>query len=653
MNSPAPGFLKLERVVGRLVVEDGFPSREIAMQSVIDYEGFFLMTCGQPGERLTPNTAIDLIWQRHMLDTRNYMEDCRKWAGGYVHRHSGRIPGGFERSARHLNWNRQNWGHEPADVHSTGGSPDDYKFQTGERQPETLEQEELSWLLGKTRQALFARPGTALWVKDSLKLLDENPGLILEEYRRFLTLLIHPYGRLAPAKLIDELWHQHILHSRDYFNFCDRIAGRYLHHTPGYGQPHEIHRPAFNQTHATYQLHYGVAPAAEIWSHMGESSSCSSSPYEIDSANEVAIKLTPRSSTDFHKKNLHRILVLKGMTQARWDDFLTEVESVPLLPPPAWEDWVKTSKFRWRAGYAFIYSVLLIIFINNFDPNLFFIDGGPNEPIVIRLEPLIMFFGFLYWIPCMMSIFKPTYRRVTPAIIDESKLSDLISEYQDRFGGLGITVARSASDIIVSARFSLDAEKPDSSFAQAFRQQQSGTIKGMKSFGFIPSVKIRQSSSNSKLIISKEKSGVTSTLDKAFGLSVFFVGLFLMTVSLMTLETNYLFFGFSVLVTLLALFSVVFSRGITIDKQTQEVCFWWGIKSLVFSRQILSDYSTVAYLEVISETSIVSRAIIQGAGMPEIVIGTSDQMELKEVRSIVEKTAEFLGIRFVEETTKA
>ncbi|WET81168.1 hypothetical protein P3102_08085 [Amycolatopsis sp. QT-25] len=39
-------------------------------------------------------------------------------------------------------------------------------------------------------------------------------------------------GRLAPSELVDIGWHTFILHTRDYANFCDRIAGRFLHHVP-------------------------------------------------------------------------------------------------------------------------------------------------------------------------------------------------------------------------------------------------------------------------------------------------------------------------------------------------------------------------------------------------------------------------------------
>lgn len=38
--------------------------------------------------------------------------------------------------------------------------------------------------------------------------------------------------RLSPSPLVDDGWHAFILHTRDYAEFCERVAGRFLHHVP-------------------------------------------------------------------------------------------------------------------------------------------------------------------------------------------------------------------------------------------------------------------------------------------------------------------------------------------------------------------------------------------------------------------------------------
>ncbi|QWF78397.1 glycine-rich domain-containing protein [Amycolatopsis sp. CA-230715] len=37
---------------------------------------------------------------------------------------------------------------------------------------------------------------------------------------------------LAPSELVDVGWHTFLLHTKDYAAFCERIAGRFLHHVP-------------------------------------------------------------------------------------------------------------------------------------------------------------------------------------------------------------------------------------------------------------------------------------------------------------------------------------------------------------------------------------------------------------------------------------
>src|SRR5690242_17996976 len=55
----------------------------------------------------------------------------------------------------------------------------------------------------------------------------------LKLYKNFLWLqkknLPEP---LVPSREIDEFWHNHILHTKHYFQDCFNIFGHYLHHAP-------------------------------------------------------------------------------------------------------------------------------------------------------------------------------------------------------------------------------------------------------------------------------------------------------------------------------------------------------------------------------------------------------------------------------------
>ncbi len=41
-----------------------------------------------------------------------------------------------------------------------------------------------------------------------------------------------PGAELSPSKAVDVGWHTFILHTVDYAEFCERVAGRFIHHVP-------------------------------------------------------------------------------------------------------------------------------------------------------------------------------------------------------------------------------------------------------------------------------------------------------------------------------------------------------------------------------------------------------------------------------------
>ncbi len=54
------------------------------------------------------------------------------------------------------------------------------------------------------------------------------------QYRNYLFLKRkYPNLELPPSKDIDAVWHAHILHSKNYLEFCMQVFGYFLHHVPG------------------------------------------------------------------------------------------------------------------------------------------------------------------------------------------------------------------------------------------------------------------------------------------------------------------------------------------------------------------------------------------------------------------------------------
>jgi hypothetical protein len=56
---------------------------------------------------------------------------------------------------------------------------------------------------------------------------------IVDQALAFLGACAQPHCEsLAPSDLVDLGWHAFVLHTKDYAEFCHRLAGRFLHHVP-------------------------------------------------------------------------------------------------------------------------------------------------------------------------------------------------------------------------------------------------------------------------------------------------------------------------------------------------------------------------------------------------------------------------------------
>lgn len=65
----------------------------------------------------------------------------------------------------------------------------------------------------------------------------------------------HPGQWLVPSPDVDEIWHAHILHTREYARDCEDVfgPGGFLHHSPSYTEQQSAHdRQAYRKLMATY-----------------------------------------------------------------------------------------------------------------------------------------------------------------------------------------------------------------------------------------------------------------------------------------------------------------------------------------------------------------------------------------------------------------
>ena len=85
----------------------------------------------------------------------------------------------------------------------------------------------------------------------------------LREVLRFMFLVAHhDAGQLTPSHQVDLAWHEFILCTKAYQDFCNTQFGRMIHHFPG--GPHEVHRRQFEITLQQYERYFGK-PERRYW----------------------------------------------------------------------------------------------------------------------------------------------------------------------------------------------------------------------------------------------------------------------------------------------------------------------------------------------------------------------------------------------------
>lgn len=96
----------------------------------------------------------------------------------------------------------------------------------------------------------------------------EFAAAAIEEYKRFALLAVVAGHVVTPSKVIDEVWHLHLIYTRNYWDvFCPQVLGRPLHHDPGAGRTGEVdrHTQQYAQTLASYRRVFGNEPPAAQW----------------------------------------------------------------------------------------------------------------------------------------------------------------------------------------------------------------------------------------------------------------------------------------------------------------------------------------------------------------------------------------------------
>jgi hypothetical protein len=88
------------------------------------------------------------------------------------------------------------------------------------------------------------------------------------EYKKFLYLGLVADFPVTPPKVIDQVWHEHLLFSRGYREFCDQVLGREFDHHPELIPVDEQtarFQAQYDATLALYQTEFDSEPPAAFW----------------------------------------------------------------------------------------------------------------------------------------------------------------------------------------------------------------------------------------------------------------------------------------------------------------------------------------------------------------------------------------------------
>ncbi|WP_278913528.1 glycine-rich domain-containing protein [Deinococcus wulumuqiensis] len=89
----------------------------------------------------------------------------------------------------------------------------------------------------------------------------------VNEYRRFVVLAATAPHPVTPSKLVDEVWHTHVLFTRDYWERLTPLLPAPLHHEPGDGSPADDSHFAgqYGRTLDLYERTFGQPAPADLW----------------------------------------------------------------------------------------------------------------------------------------------------------------------------------------------------------------------------------------------------------------------------------------------------------------------------------------------------------------------------------------------------
>ena len=121
------------------------------------------------------------------------------------------------------------------------------------------------------RQALLQRLSISKSiVLQSIESTKHIKTQLIDEYLKFMRLMqLFPYRRFSPSEIVDQVWHEHILFTREYRAFCKKHFGKYVNHAPtvvGYSiATASDDQRCYAYTLYFYALYFNSTPSTMYW----------------------------------------------------------------------------------------------------------------------------------------------------------------------------------------------------------------------------------------------------------------------------------------------------------------------------------------------------------------------------------------------------
>ena len=90
----------------------------------------------------------------------------------------------------------------------------------------------------------------------------------VNEYKKFVYLGVTSTIPVTPSKVIDVVWHEHLLFSRPYREFCDSVLERPFDHNPELipaDDQTDVFNLQFEATLDAYEREFNATPPADVW----------------------------------------------------------------------------------------------------------------------------------------------------------------------------------------------------------------------------------------------------------------------------------------------------------------------------------------------------------------------------------------------------